>query len=164
MLDKMLELGGLSSSMRGLLEMLSDVENTRATDLQHILDWACRYDANMLLFRCQSLWEDLTFRESVKASFCNAPVSSQFRLLPDKTLAALVMQHKEDWEERHNSYLDKAAHSNPKLTPSSSKQQKPSSKPSGKSGDQRSPHSKPTPKKPQGKQHTRGKGGKGNKP
>ena len=150
--------------MRGLLEMLSDVENTRATDLQHILDWACRHDANMLLFRRQSLWDDLTFSESVKASFYNAPVSNQFRLLPDETLSAIVLQHKEDREERRDTYLDKAARSKSKTTPPSSKQQK-SSKPSHKPGEQRSSHPKPTPKKPQASQHPKGKGGgKGNKP
>ena len=37
-LDKMLELSGLSPSMKGLLSILSDVENTRAADLQLILD------------------------------------------------------------------------------------------------------------------------------
>ena len=161
-LDKMLQLGGLSSSMRGLLEMLSDVENTRATDLQHILDWACRYDANMLLLRRQSLWEDLTFSESVKASFYNAPVSNQYRLLPDETLTALVKQHKEDREEHRDSYIDKAARSKPKPAPSSSsKQQKPPSKPSCKTGDhqQHGSHTKPTPnRKPQGR------GGKNKKP
>ena len=162
-LDKMLQLGGLSSSMRGLLEMLSDVENTRATDLQHILDWACRYDANMLLLRRQSLWNDLTFSESVKASFYNAPVSNQYRLLPDETLTALVKQHKEDREERRDSYMDKAARSKPKPAPSSSssKQPKPPTKPSGKTGDhqQHGSFTKPTlHKKPTGR------GGKNKKP
>ena len=165
-LDKMLQLGDLSSSMRGLLEMLSDVENTRATDLQHILDWACRYDANMLLFRRQSLWEDLTFSESVKASFYNAPVSDQYRLIPEETLTTLVKQHKEDREERRDNYLDKATRSKPKSAPFPAKQQKTSSKPAGKSGDhqQHNAHSKPTPKKPQSNQYPKGRGGKGKKP
>ena len=162
-LDKMLQLGDLSSSMRGLLEMLSDVENSRATDLQHILDWACRYDANMLLLRRQSLWHDLTFSESVKQAFYNAPVSNQYRLLPDEALSALVKQHKEDREERRDSYIGKAAHPKPKPASSSSstKQSKPSTKPSGKTGDhqQHGPHNKPTPnRKPTGR------GGKNKKP
>ena len=34
--EKMLQLDGLSASMKGLLAMLMEVENTGATDLQHI--------------------------------------------------------------------------------------------------------------------------------
>ena len=47
--DKVLDLNGLSQSMQGLLSMLSDVDNTKAADLQHILHWAWRHNANVLL-------------------------------------------------------------------------------------------------------------------